>query len=200
MGMRLYGMICNAAKTLVKVIESHKIVILQGFENNEKPGEEMFAIAVDSIAVREGKIKQSLAGYFLQKTDRPQPGNLGKGYSGWNHVISFPRTVVPTALLEGFNRVLIWLRTLLTSGITFSQRELLCPRYLLPTWTADWLTSARVPVQAVTDTITSKFSATCPRSSIFHLLCTHWIRADNSSGFLHIQKLKAALKTCQLTE
>lgn len=82
MGMRLYRTICNAAKTLVKVIQSHKIVVLHVFDNNKKPGEEMFAIVADSIAVTEEKIKQSLAGYFLQKTDCPQPGNLEKGYRG----------------------------------------------------------------------------------------------------------------------
>lgn len=42
----------------------------------------MFAIVANSIAVKEEKIKQSLAECFLHKTDPPQPRNLEKGYSG----------------------------------------------------------------------------------------------------------------------
>lgn len=72
----------------------------------------MFVIVANSIAVTEEKIKQSLAGCFLHKTAPPQAGNLEKGYSGWNHGISFPRTIVQTAPLEGFKGKLTLLRKL----------------------------------------------------------------------------------------
>lgn len=72
----------------------------------------MFAIVANSIAVTEEKIKQRLAGYFLHKTDPPQPGNLENGYSGWNHGLRLPRTIVPTAPLESFKGALTLLQKL----------------------------------------------------------------------------------------
>lgn len=63
----------------LKLFNAYKIIILQAFDNNENPGEEMFAIVANSRAVTEKKIKQSLAERLLQENDGPQPGDVGKG-------------------------------------------------------------------------------------------------------------------------